>query len=242
MQQDSSYWLWEKDLSYKLGMEPDEPLDSVRRLIVVRAKETGQTLKSLSLGMGRNETYLQQFVTRKKGATETLRARDRRALAPLIGVDEASLRADSPAPPRQNARMAGPVVLGATVPAYGQAAGGKDGRFVLNGNKIADILAPPSLAGVRDAYAVYVVGDSMEERYHPGEIVFVNPRLPVRRGDYVVAQIAGEEGAPPDGYIKRFMSLDARHLKLEQLNPRKLLQFPASRVVSVHRIVMGGDG
>jgi len=147
----------------------------------------------------------------------------------------------SPAPPR-NAEFAGPAHIGAAIPAYGQAVGGKDGEFILNGNRIADVLAPPSLQGVPDAYAVYVVGDSMEPRYFAGETVFVNPRLPVRRGDFVVAQIAAEESEPPHAYIKRFMAREARSLKLEQFNPRKALEFPMSRVVSVHRIIMGGDG
>jgi phage repressor protein C with HTH and peptisase S24 domain len=146
-----------------------------------------------------------------------------------------------PAPPR-NAEIGGPARFGARIPAYGQAVGGKDGEFILNGNRIVDVLAPPSLQGVPDAYAVYVVGDSMEPRYFAGEAVFVNPRLPVRRGDFVVAQIAVEDGEPPHAYIKRFVARDARLLRLEQFNPRKALEFPVGRVISVHRIIMGGDG
>jgi phage repressor protein C with HTH and peptisase S24 domain len=146
------------------------------------------------------------------------------------------------APPR-NAEIGGPARFGGTrIPAYGQAVGGRDGEFILNGNRIVDVLAPPSLQGVPDAYAVYVVGDSMEPRYFAGEAVFVNPRLPVRRGDFVVAQIAVEAGEPPHAYIKRFVARDARTLRLEQFNPKKMLTFPAARVISVHRIIMGGDG
>ena len=146
------------------------------------------------------------------------------------------------APPR-NAEIGGPARFGGTrIPAYGQAVGGRDGEFILNGNRIVDVLAPPSLQGVPDAYAVYVVGDSMEPRYFAGEAVFVNPRLPVRRGDFVVAQIAVEAGEPPHAYVKRFVARDARTLRLEQFNPKKTLAFPVGRVISVHRIIMGGDG
>ena len=150
--------------------------------------------------------------------------------------------AASPAAPPRNAELGGPARFGARIPAYGQAVGGRDGEFILNGNRIVDILAPPSLQGVPDAYAVYVVGDSMEPRYFAGEAVFVNPRLPVRRGDFVVAQIAVEDGEPPHAYIKRFVAREARSLKLEQFNPKKMLEFPMGRVISVHRIIMGGDG
>jgi Peptidase S24-like len=157
------------------------------------------------------------------------------------GAAEAALPAHLPAPPR-NAELGGPARFASAIPAYGQAVGGKDGEFILNGNRIVDILAPPSLQGVPDAYAVYVVGDSMEPRYFAGEAVFVNPRLPVRRGDFVVAQIGAEEGEPPHAYVKRFVARDGRSLKLEQFNPKKTLEFPVARVVSVHRIIMGGDG
>jgi phage repressor protein C with HTH and peptisase S24 domain len=145
-------------------------------------------------------------------------------------------------PPPRNGELGGPARFGARIPAYGQAVGGRDGEFILNGNRIVDILAPPSLQGVPDAYAVYVVGDSMEPRYFAGEAVFVNPRLPVRRGDFVVAQIAVDDGEPPHAYIKRFVARDARTLRLEQFNPKKTLAFPVARVISVHRIIMGGDG
>ena len=175
-------------------------------------------------------------------------------IAPALRSDTGSFKVDggevrfatafhsSGAAPPRNAELAGPAHIGAAIPAYGQAVGGKDGEFILNGNRIADVLAPPSLQGVPDAYAVYVVGDSMEPRYFAGEAVFVNPRLPVRRGDFVVAQIAVEEGEPPHAYIKRFVAREARSLKLEQFNPKKTLEFPMSRVISVHRIIMGGDG
>jgi phage repressor protein C with HTH and peptisase S24 domain len=158
----------------------------------------------------------------------------------------ASSRAASPprepAPRRRgDGEVVGPVAIGFKIPVYGQAVGGEDGRFELNGNRIADVLAPPSLQGVPDAYAVYVVGDSMEPRYFAGETVFVNPRLPVRRGDFVVVQIAEPDGEPA-AYIKRFMVRDGRNLRLEQFNPKKTIEFPANRLISIHRIIMGGDG
>lgn len=246
MQEEKSYWLGKKECSYNPVMDP------VRQLIVSRIDEIGETLASVSRRMGKNHAYLQQYIER--GVPLKLKEDDRRKLAGILTLDETELGAivgaalhEMPGQTqqeggRQNARMVGPVHIGPTVPAYGQAAGGRDGQFILNGNKVADILAPASLAGVRDAYAVYVVGTSMEPRYHPGEAVFVNPRLPVRRGDYVVTQIAGEEGAAPEAYVKRFLSKEARFLKLEQLHPRKILQFPSGKVVSVHRIIMGGDG
>lgn len=143
-----------------------------------------------------------------------------------------------------NARVGGAVSLTKKIPVYGQAMGGRYGEFVLNGNKVADILAPASLDGVPDAYAVYVSGDSMEPRYFAGEAAFIHPGLPVRKGDFVLAQILNDEQgeSAPIAYVKRFLGMDDKRLRLEQLNPKKVLEFPRKRVVSVHLILMAGRG
>jgi phage repressor protein C with HTH and peptisase S24 domain/DNA-binding XRE family transcriptional regulator len=169
-------------------------------------------------------------------------------LAEGLGVTVAWLLEEVPGslppapPPISNAQMGAPVALDATIKLYGQASAGRDGEFPLNGQTAATIPAPPGLRGIHDAYAVYVVGDSMEPRYFSGEIVYVNPLQPARRGNFVVAQIATGEGESPLAYVKRLVAREARTLRLEQFNPKKTLEFPASKVVSVHRIVMGGDG
>jgi phage repressor protein C with HTH and peptisase S24 domain len=131
---------------------------------------------------------------------------------------------------------------GEYIPLYGHAVGGVDGEFVLNGNKLDEILAPPGLHRASGAYAVTVAGESMEPRYFDGETVFVDPHKRPHRGDFVVAQIANPEGdgAAPLAFIKRFVRRNDNELVLEQFNPAKELRFPHSDVVSVHYIVLGG--
>jgi phage repressor protein C with HTH and peptisase S24 domain len=237
-------------------------MDTVRELVVGRLAEIGETLKSASQKLGRNHAYLQQFVQR--GTPARLPEDVRRDLAALLGVAEDALRGEAPPrrreavrseprmpglsePPRteplppRNAALGSAVRLG-RIPLYGQAVGGSDGQFPLNGSLITEVAAPPSLAGVAGAYAVMVVGTSMEPRYFAGEAVFVNPRLPVRVGDFVVAQIAADEGEPPLAYVKRYVGQNDKSIRLEQLNPGKKLTFATDRIVSIHRIVMSGDG
>jgi phage repressor protein C with HTH and peptisase S24 domain len=130
---------------------------------------------------------------------------------------------------------------GEYIPLYGHAVGGLDGEFILNGNKLDEILAPPGLSPARGAYAVTCAGESMEPRYFDGETVFVDPVRRARRGDFVVAQIQNpNEGQPPLAYIKRFVRHNDNELILEQFNPPKELRFPHGTVVSVHFIVLGG--
>lgn len=140
-----------------------------------------------------------------------------------------------------NARLGDTLVdLQSKIPVYGQAVGGMDGEFVMNGDRLDDVFSPPSLSSVVGAYAVFVSGESMEPRYFNGEIVYVNPAKRVRRGDFVVAQIQSDEHAPRLAYVKRFVRWNSSELVLAQYNPVRDLRFEASQVVSVHLAVMGG--
>jgi phage repressor protein C with HTH and peptisase S24 domain len=217
-------------------------MDAARRAIVSRAAELGLSLSELSLKIGRNHAYFQQFV--KRGVPHRLPEQVRGRVAEILAIDERLLRE----PSSSSAEFAKGnieqrvVTRGATcIPVYGHALGGKDGEFILSGNQVSEVLAPPGLAHIPDAYAVYVVGESMEPRYFAGETVFVNPRLPISRGAFVVAQISKGSENEPLAYVKRFVSQDAKRLRLEQYNPRKVLEFPVSAVVAIHRVVMSGE-
>jgi len=223
-------------------------MDAVRQLIEAKMREIGETPASLSRQIGRNHAYLQQYL--KRGIPQELGERDRERLAPLLGLEPNELRSEGlpavlpalkvrrPFPP-QNAGGSAAVDLRPTVPLLGQGAAGPDGGFPFNGERVADVSAPPALARVRTAYAIYVVGISMLPRYEPGELVFVDPTKPVIKGNYVVVQIAGDAGEH-QGYIKRYLGRDDHTLRLDQLNPKKKLAFPMNRVIAVHRIIMGG--
>jgi phage repressor protein C with HTH and peptisase S24 domain len=217
-------------------------MDTVRSMIVARVAELGLSLSELSLKVGKNHAYFQQFI--KRGVPNRLPEEVRGQVAEILGLDERVLREQSSTQVRfmwdriQEVPTRG---AAASIPVYGHAVGGKDGEFVLSGNQVSEVLAPPNLLRVRDAYAVYVVGDSMEPRYFAGETVFVNPRLPISRGAFVVAQISKGEEPEPRAYVKRFVSQDAKRLRLEQYNPKKILEFPVSAIVAIHRIVMSSE-
>jgi SOS-response transcriptional repressor LexA len=218
-------------------------MDPVRSLIVARVAELGLSLSELSLKVGKNHAYFQQFI--KRGVPNRLPEEVRARAAEIFGLEERTLKEmsgpgirfmrDTIVDHRVPARML------PWIPVYGTAVGGKDGEFVLKGNQVSEVLAPPNLMHVPDAYAVYVVGDSMEPRYLAGETVFVNPRLPISRGSFVVAQVSKGEEAEPRAYVKRFVSQDAKRLRLEQYSPKKILEFPAAAVVVVHRIVASSE-
>lgn len=76
-----------------------KPLDPTRTRIIERARALRLGLKELSLKLGRNPSYLQQFVAR--GSPRRLPEEVRHALAALLGLPERELQAEAPAgPPR----------------------------------------------------------------------------------------------------------------------------------------------
>lgn len=132
------------------------------------------------------------------------------------------------------------VTGGKMLPVYGSAVAGVDGEFEMNGSVLYEVMAPPSISPGSGAYAVQVSGDSMEPRYFDGEIVFVDPKHRVKRGDFVIAQIRLEANGPLLAYVKRFVRRNVNELVLEQYNPVKELRFPGECVHAVHFVVMGG--
>ena len=102
----------------------------------------------------------------------------------------------------------------------GMAECGADGWSLWNGDVIDLIDRPASLVGVPNAYAVYVVGASMEPRYHPGEVVHIHPGRPVDVGAYVLVQRRAKgAGETPLAVIKRLAKRTASKITLEQFNP-----------------------
>lgn len=114
---------------------------------------------------------------------------------------------------------------------------GPDGWSLWNGEVIDVTNRPASLSGVRNAYAVYVVGTSMEPRYHPGEVVHVHPDKPLVIGGYVLVQKRGKKGEPPTAVIKRLARRTEAKVVLEQFNPHELLDIKNNDIVSMHRVV-----
>ena len=91
---------------------------------------------------------------------------------------------------------------------------------------------PANLAGVRDAYAIYMVGDSMEPRYTQGWLLHVNPFKPPVRGRDVVVYKRDHAVL-----IKQFVGWNDDMLVLRQLNPEETLRIPSSEVAECHLIV-----
>jgi len=215
---------------------------SVRDFLRVKLAEHRLSMKEASEKIGRNHAYLQQYFERSIPAVLPEDVRD--SLEALLGLDAGVLR--EPAPSRGGPRppivRLPPINSSDRIRVMGVAEGGSDGRSQWNGEIVDWVTRPPALSGAPNGYATYVIGTSMEPRYHPGEMVFVHPGKPVNIGAYVLVQLKPPaEGEPPLALIKRLAKRTTTKIVLEQFNPPKQIDIPARDVVSIHRIVASGE-
>lgn len=128
------------------------------------------------------------------------------------------------------------------VPILGMAEAGADGLSLWNGDVVGYAPRPPGLIGVADGYAVYVVGGSMEPRYHPGELVFIHPHKPVAPGCYVLVQMHPRiDGDAPKAFLKRLVRRSGAKVFLEQYEPKKTFELKVVEIASMHRVVASGE-
>jgi len=121
------------------------------------------------------------------------------------------------------------------IPIRSAGRGGNDQEMFLEDGPIGYTSRPANLGGVRAAYAIYMVGDSMEPRYEPGWLLHVNPFKPPTRGRDVVVYKLGQVVL-----IKQFVGWEGNTLVLRQLNPPQTLRIPRTEVRECH-LVVGAD-
>ena len=75
---------------------------------------------------------------------------------------------------------------------------------------------PPQLNGIEEAFAIYIVGESMQPRFEPGEIAWIHPHRPPGPGDDVLLIHKNN-----DALIKRLVRSGKDIVILQQFNPQK---------------------
>jgi len=120
-------------------------------------------------------------------------------------------------------------------PVYAAAEGG-NGHMIVTFDAVEHVKWPSVLEGVRGAYAILIVGDSLAKAYRHGDMALVHPGLPPARDEVHVLY-----HTPPDGQaeaiVKNVLGWNDRVWKLEQFNPH--LEFEEHRVdwPVCHRVV-----
>lgn len=132
------------------------------------------------------------------------------------------------------------------LPVYGTAIGGHEehgnlqGSFEFNRGDVVDyIRRPPRLDGVKAAFAVFAVGESMMPRFRPGAPVIVHPGVQPAIGDDVLVELKPlHDGDPHPALLKRLVSRNDQRLRLEQFNPPdNNIVVMMKRVLRLYRVV-----
>ncbi|HYM71602.1 MAG TPA: helix-turn-helix domain-containing protein [Stellaceae bacterium] len=195
------------DLARRLGLAPSAVSRMLRGERQMKLLEAVQIAAFLGVS--------QEEVLRRAGDT---------AAAPVPDSPTRRGRPPHQAPPPMQRQEAMPI--------RSAGRGGNDQRMFLEDGPIGYTSRPSNLAGVRGAYAIYMVGDSMEPRYEQGWLLHVNPFKPPTRGRDVVVYKKGQVVL-----IKQFVGWSDDTLVLRQLNPEETLRIPRDEVVEYHLIV-----
>jgi len=128
------------------------------------------------------------------------------------------------------------------LPVHGVAVGGTEGEFSFNGSVVDYIRRPPSLMKIRNAFGVYVSGDSMSPRFDHGDLVFVHPGRPPQPGNDVIIELHGEHGTPGSCYLKRLVRRTKDKVILAQFNPpRDDIIIETQRIKTIYRILTAAE-
>ena len=218
--------------------------EAARRLKALRER-SGLAMREVAEALGWTLTRYQHYEDRYKRPHLPLDLV--RALLPLFeprGVPGAELLAlaglaDAEMPGglrdrRASPGLAGlalPLPTGRDLPVLGAVKGGSEGFYFNEGEAKEYLVRPPILAGVANAFALYVEGDSMEPRYFAGELLYVNPNRPITRNCFVAIELADGQGL-----IKQFLRRNDDQVVLRQFNPAKDLRLAVRDVKRIYRI------
>jgi hypothetical protein len=124
------------------------------------------------------------------------------------------------------------VDLGARdLPVRGLTEGG-DGHYAFDPDPIEWCYRPAALNGVRDAFALYVTGTSMEDVLMEGTLVMVHPSQPARAMDLVVV-----EKIDGSVLVKRLVRRTENAVLLRRYNPVGDFEIARAEVKAVFRVI-----
>jgi SOS-response transcriptional repressor LexA len=198
-------------------------MDAPRKLLVdTVARRSDLDLKNLSLAIGRNHAYLQQYLMR--GSPRELPETARHGLAPLLGVSPDDLRSTAaPAGGRLEGELRGIGRLRAAdradLPVYASAEGG-GGAIIITSEPIDFVRRPEPLLSVRDGYGCYIIGDSMSPAYEQGDLLLIHPGRPVRPGDDCVF-VRDQGDGTQHALVKRLLRITPEKWRVRQFSPAK---------------------
>lgn len=211
--------------------------EAIRREMTAR----GFNQKSLAEAAGLNVTAVRDILI---GKSRSPRGDTISKIAAALGVGAGVLLGEVGIAPRDEVDLGtiqplpGNATMSRDLPVIGTAAGGDNGDFDMNGQVVDYVRRPPALAGLKEAFAIYLVGHSMEPRYDNGGLLFVHPGRPVSPGCDVLVELHGEHGGVGHCMVKTLVRQAGGNYILQQYNPpRDDIEVRTERVRHIYRVL-----
>ena len=108
--------------------------------------------------------------------------------------------------------------------------------MIVTSDPVDWVVRPEQLQNVRDAFAVYVIGSSMEPRYEQGDLILVHPSRPASRDQDVLLLSPVREGGFA-AVVRRLTQAGETSWAVHQYNPAKDYELPRSEWQRAHVVV-----
>ena len=122
------------------------------------------------------------------------------------------------------------------LPVYASAQGGPDGMRI-DYEPVEWMRRPQNLEGVVDAFAFYVVGDSMSPRFRHGERLLVHPKRPPRPGEDVLLILQQDDNSDFNAMVKTLVRQSSSEVTVAQYNPAREFTIERKSIDSMLLIV-----
>ena len=126
------------------------------------------------------------------------------------------------------------VTSAATLPVYASAEGGP-GQIIRSADPVDFIPRPQPVAHVKDAYGLIAIGTSMEPEIESGDIMIINPALPVLFDKTYIfySEIDGTARAT----VKRLIRASSDKWHVKQWNPKRQFDLVRKEWGVAHRVL-----
>ncbi|ARO57221.1 MULTISPECIES: LexA family transcriptional regulator [Methylorubrum] len=120
------------------------------------------------------------------------------------------------------------------IPLYAAAEGGA-GNILIERDAIGQEKRPHELQGVKNGYAILIVGESMVPEFEPGDTLYINPKLPVLPNTSCV--FYSNKNDEPTATVKRYLSDKGDAWLVRQHHPPRDFELDRLEWATRHRIV-----
>jgi SOS-response transcriptional repressor LexA len=175
--------------------------EEARRFILEVAQSANVTMTEVARRASVNQTTVTRSMASR--SPHPISARTVAAIADAMGRAPPPWLLEALPQGRERTHKAGPAQAAARAPApvhasglirdvplYGALIVGRGPLFRLNPHAVDHALRPPGIIAARKVFALRMPDDSMAPWRRAGELIFIDPARPVRRGDHAMFHLA----------------------------------------------------